>query len=682
MIGRTIGHYRIVEKLGAGGMGEVFLAEDTRLDRNVALKILPAAMASDRDRAQRFVREAKAASALSHPNVCVVHEVGETDDGLLFIAMEHISGATLESVLAGRELGTAELLDVAVQVGDALDEAHGRGITHRDIKPANIMITARGQAKVLDFGLAKRQAPLEDRADAKTVTRGETAFGMVMGTVHYMSPEQALGRSVDHRSDIFSFGIVLYQMAARRRPFVGASAVETIDRIIHSEPDEIAPAGTNIPPELARIIRKCLEKDRERRYQSARELVSDLKALRRGLDSQPLTGPSQALAAPPRRTIRRVVYTAVGVAAALVLGLALVYWTWPVKQTGPVPAQASASKEARLSDGAVASADAEANEYYEKALLFLRARLSVPRAIEMFGKALQLDPHFAEARAYHAFSQFALIDGGYSNDAGLLYKAEEETRQALADNPRSPIALSTRIAVLLYQGRKELVPGEVQTALQANPGNGDARIWLVNYHQLNGDYAAGEALAREALQRAPLFFPARMNLAELRRQQGDFTDAIRQLEKILEQDPENIYAIVKLARAYGEQGNLRAARLALESARPEFRQNFQFRLGWAVQLALEARREQALKEMDAEVLKYAALVPHLTSRVAEFYATLHDAPKALEWLDTALRNGDERAEWFSRDPLLANVRDEPRFKQILDSIAVRRQSRAKASGPQ
>ena len=681
MIGRTISHYRIVEKLGAGGMGEVFLAEDTRLDRKVALKILPAAMASDRDRAQRFVREAKAASALSHPNVCVVHEVGETDDGLLFIAMEHISGATLESVLASRELGTAELLDVAVQVGDALDEAHGKGITHRDIKPANIMITARGQAKVLDFGLAKRQRPHEDAAGTETATQAETAFGVLLGTVQYMSPEQALGRSVDHRSDIFSFGIVLYQMAAGRRPFVGASAVETLDRIIHSEPETIVSADRPIPSDLERIIRRCLEKDRERRYQSAREIVSDLKALKRHLEAQQPTEASRAPVLSARKRTGRLAYVAAA-AGAVVVCLLLVYWAWHGLLTGFDAGRAPATEGARLSDGALASSDPEANEYYEKALLFLRARYSVPRALEMFGKALQLDAHFAEARAYHAFSQFCLIDGGYSNDAGLLYKAEEETRQALADNPRSPMALSTRAAVLLYQGRKELVPGEVQTALQANPGNADARIWLVNYLQLNGDYAAGEALAREILQSAPLFFPARMNLAELRRQQGDFTDAIRQLEKILEQDPENIYAIVKLARAYGEQGNLRAARLALESARPEFRQNFQFRLGWAVQLALEERREQALKEMDAEVLKYAALVPHLTSRVAEFYATLHDAPKALEWLDVALRNGDERAEWFSRDPLLANIRDEPRFKQVLDSIAVRRQSRTKAPGPQ
>jgi len=674
VIGKTVGHYRIVEKLGAGGMGEVFLAEDTKLDRKVALKILPAAIASDRDRAQRFVREAKAASALSHPNVCVVHEVGETDDGHLFIAMEHIAGATLESILSSRTLDPRELLDVATQVADALDEAHSKGITHRDIKPANIMITARGQAKVLDFGLAKRQVPHEETAE--TVTQGHTAFGVLLGTVQYMSPEQALGRSVDHRSDLFSFGIVLYQMAAGRRPFVGASAVETIDQIIHAEPEEIVSTGRGIPAELERIIRKCLEKDRERRYQSARELVDDLKALRRDLETRPSPARSRVPAAGRTRP-RRVVYAAVAV-PAVICCLAVAYWASLGNREAKGPGPAAAAQAPRLSDGALASSTAEANEYYEKGLLFLRSRYNVPRAIEMFERALQLDPRFAEARAYHAFSQFLLIDGGYSNDAGLLYKAEEETRQALEDNPRSPIALSARPAVLLYQGRKELVPGEVQAALQVNPDSPDAKIWLVNYHQLNGDYAAAEALAREVLQNAPLFFPARMNLAEMRRQQGDFADAIRQFGKILEQDPENIYAIQKLARAYAEKGDLRSARLALEGARPDHRRNYEIRLGWAVQLALEGQRARALEEMDADVLKFAAMVPHLTSRAAEFYAALNDAPKALEWLEVALRNGDERAEWFSRNPLLANIRNEPRFKQILDSVALRRQSRAKA----
>ena len=240
------------------------------------------------------------------------------------------------------------------------------------------------------------------------------------------------------------------------------------------------------------------------------------------------------------------------------------------------------------------------------------------------------------------------------------------------------MARAARVAVLLYQGRKELVPAEANLALEANPGDLDVRIWLMNYHQLNGDYAAAENLALEILRRNPLFFPARMCLADYRRQQGDFAEAIRQLDKILEQDSQNIYAIVKLVRAFGEKGDLKMARQTLERASADYRNNYQYRLALGMQLALERQRGAALKEMDAEVLKYAGMIPHLVSMVAQFYAVLRDTAKALEWLDSALRIGDERAEWFNRDPLLASIRNDPRFKQILDSIALRRQVRAQS----
>jgi len=674
--GHRLGHYRIVSELGVGGMGEVYLAEDTRLRRNVALKLLPQAVAADEQSRRRLMREAQVAATLEHTNICTVYEVGEAE-GHTFIAMQYVQGQTLAARLKQGPLDLPPAVAIAAQVAAALAEAHRHGIVHRDIKPQNIMLTAGSQVKVLDFGIATATAATE--VDARTITR-LTEAGAIAGTVPYMSPEQIRGEPLDARSDVFSIGCVLYEMIGHVNPFLRGHAADTMSAILTTDPAPLSKAS--VPAELQRIVRKCLEKDRERRYQSTRELVEDLEALRHDLETQPLTGTPRAPAPAPgpasKKTLSRVVYSSVAALAAVVIAVALYVSMRQEKPPATVAASMAAAPTARLSDGALASSSAEANEYYEKGLLFLRSRYNVPRAIEMFERALRLDPHFAEARAYHAFSQFLLIDGGYSNDAGLLYKAEEETRQALEDNPRSPIALSARPAVLLYQGRKELVPGEVHAALQVNPDSPDAKLWLVNYHQLNGDYAAAEALAREILQNAPLFFPARMNLAEMRRQQGDFADAVRQFEKILEQDPENIYAIQKLARAYAEKGDLRSARLALEGARPDHRRNYEIRLGWAVQLALEGQRAPALEEMDADVLKFVAMVPHLTSRAAEFYAALSDAPKALEWLEVALRNGDERAEWFSRNPLLANIRSEPRFKQILDSIALRRQSRAKA----
>ena len=280
----SVGPFKLLSRLGAGGMGEVYLAEDSRLGRKVALKILPEYFSRDQDRVGRFKREAKAASALNHPNVATIYEIGEAE-GISYIAMEYVEGETLDSKISGQPLNPIEIVEIASHVADALDEAHSKGITHRDIKSANIMLTARMQAKVLDFGLAKvSTAPLEC-LNSEMATESQTAPGIVMGTVQYMSPEQALGKNVDHRTDIFSCGVVMYEMATGRLPFRAATATETIERIIHAQPEAIARFSYDVSAELERIIRKCLEKDKDRRYQTAKELRVDLRNLKRDSDS-------------------------------------------------------------------------------------------------------------------------------------------------------------------------------------------------------------------------------------------------------------------------------------------------------------------------------------------------------------------------------------------------------------
>jgi pentatricopeptide repeat protein len=275
----TVGHYRILRLLGSGGMGRVYLAEDLKLGREVALKILPEEFARDESRMRRFVREARAASALTHPNVAQIYEVGE-DNGTSFITMEYVDGESLAAKLANGPLDTEETLHIALQLADALDDVHAHGIAHRDLKPSNVIISRRGHAKLVDFGLARFETLASD-ADTKSPTASLTRPGLIVGTIPYMSPEQTLGRKSDHRSDIFSFGVLLYELTTGQHPFRGETDTEIIDKIVHSDPVPVARLNYTVAPEMERIIRKCLEKNSEDRYQSGRELLVDLRNFQR-----------------------------------------------------------------------------------------------------------------------------------------------------------------------------------------------------------------------------------------------------------------------------------------------------------------------------------------------------------------------------------------------------------------
>lgn len=529
-IGAQLGRYEVRSLLGAGGMGEVYLAQDTKLDRTAALKVLPTDVASDPERMRRFVQEAKAASAIKHPNVATIYEIGEAE-GSTFIAMEHVEGQPLDAKINGRPIGLAEAVEIASQVADALDEAHSKGIAHRDIKPANIMITPRSQVKVLDFGLAKVSALKFLGSGSDMATVRQTDPGMVMGTVQYMSPEQALGRAVDHRTDIFSLGVVMYEMATGRLPFAGATASETIDKIAHSQPAAIARLNYEVPAELERIIRKCLEKDRERRYSSARDLLIDLKNLKR--DNESGSAATDEIAARHWSRSRRLARFAI---ASAILGITVAVIIY-------------------MADGSKTTTDSAAIDSIA-VLPFINANpdpdtdyLSDGITESIINSLSQL-PHLKVM----------------SRNSVFRYKGREADAQAVAKELKVQAVVTGRVT---QRG------DGLSVSLELINADDNSQIWGQQYNRKLADlFSVQEAIAKEISEKLRLKLSgARQQVAKRptenlkafqyymqgrtyaqRRTREDLLTAIRYCEKAIEEDSNYALAYAGLADAYAGLG--------------------------------------------------------------------------------------------------------------------------------
>ena len=666
MIGQTISHYRVIQKLGAGGMGEVYLAEDQQLNRKVAIKFLPAEVASDERARQRLLREARTAATLDHPNICAIYEVGQEGDHS-FIVLQYIEGETLASRLKRHLPDLREALTIAAQVADALNEAHARGIIHRDIKPENIMLTTRNQVKVLDFGLAK---VLRDSSIIEADTSSMLSIpGMVIGTVPYMSPEQVRGEELDCRSDIFSFGTVLYELLSGRRPFEAKSSAEIISAILTADPPPISRSSLGHSGGAEEeLIRKCLEKDAALRYQTMGDLIPDLQQIRAEYESgqfrpNAITAsvkPPPAITGPEDRSRGSKLRLGL-VLASIVLALA----------GGVYRYSARTAKHPAASGAAVMSANSAAYDAYMRGMVKVSSENPPDNqdAIKLFEQAVATDPTFASAyaelsRAYTIKARYVASDAERKKS---YEDAEVAVDKALAINPNLAEGHFAR-GLMLWTPYKRFPHAQAiqsyRRAIELDPNFDEA------HHQLGFIYLHIGMLdkAQQEIEKALAINPgntlARYRLGVIDMCRAKYAEAFQIFNSTpLEQNPE-------LLTFYTSNALFRLGRNGEASALIDryFTDYSKDKGGMvtsvkAMMLAKTGKNSEAEATIQhaVEIGRGYAHFHHTSYNIASAYALMNEPEQAMKWLQVTADEGFPNYPLFEGDAQLDNLRKDPRF---------------------
>ena len=674
MIGQTISHYRIIEKLGRGGMGEVYLAEDKRLARKVAIKFLPAEVATDERAKQRLLREAKTAATLDHPNICAIYEIGQ-EDNHSFIVLQYVEGETLASKLKRHLPDLREALAIAAQVADALNEAHAHGIIHRDIKPENIMLTARSQVKVLDFSLAKVAKVLSDSSIIETDTASILSIpGMVIGTVPYMSPEQVRGEALDCRSDIFSFGTVLYELLSGRRPFEARSPAEVISAILTAEPPPIRRSSLGHSGNAEEgLIRKCLEKDPALRYQTMGDLIPDLRQIRDEYESGQFRPKDIAvgLKTPPVITspeVSRFWGSKLGlglIGTSIVLALAGAAYVYSSRTV----------KHATASGAAVMSANSTAYDAYMRGMVKVGSENPADNqaAINLFEQATAADPRFASAyaelsRAYTIKARYVASDAERKKS---YEDAEVAVDKALAIDPNLAEGHFAR-GLMLWTPYKRFPHAQAiqsyRRAIELNPNFDEAHHQLGFVYLHIGMLDKGQQEIEKALAINPSNTLARYRLGVIDMCRAKYAEAFQIFNSTpLEQNPE-------LLAFYTSNALFRLGRDEEASALIEryFKDHSTDKGGMvtsvkAVMLAKAGKNSEAEATIQhaIEIGRGYAHFHHTSYNIASAYALMKEPEQAVKWLQVTADEGFPNYPLFEGDAQLDNLKKDPRFMAFM-----------------